>query len=77
MHVPMFPPRISAMATGTETRFAAANKTANSVINLDHSQWDILLKKYVDEDGLVDYAGFKNDREALNSYMNTQEGESS
>ena len=43
--------------------------TANSVINLDHSQWDILLKKYVDEDGLVDYAGFKNDREALNSYM--------
>jgi uncharacterized protein DUF547 len=43
--------------------------TANSTVHLDHSPWDILLKKHVDEDGLVNYMGFKNDREALNDYL--------
>jgi hypothetical protein len=43
--------------------------TANSTVNLDHSQWDMLLKKHVDEDGLVNYMGFKNDREALSDYL--------
>lgn len=37
--------------------------------NLDHSQWDILLKEYVDDDGLVDYKGFKKDSEKLNRYV--------
>ena len=43
--------------------------TANSAVNLDHSQWDMLLKKHIDEDGLVNYVGFKNDRETLNGYL--------
>lgn len=43
--------------------------TASSALSLDHSQWDMLLKKHVDENGLVNYVGFKNDREALNSYL--------
>lgn len=43
--------------------------TANSTVNLDHSQWDMLLKKHVDEDGLVNYVGFKNNRETLNGYL--------
>lgn len=43
--------------------------TANSVVNFDHSAWDALLKKYVDEDGMVDYKGFKEDRAALNKYL--------
>jgi len=49
--------------------------TANSAVNLDHSQWDILLKKYVGKDGLVDYVGFKNDHETLNGYMQMLSGE--
>ena len=36
---------------------------------VDHSEWDILLKKYVDTEGMVDYKGFLKDREALNSYL--------
>lgn len=43
--------------------------TANSAVNFDHSAWDNLLKKHVDSEGMVDYKGFKNDREALNKYL--------
>ncbi|MEL6812012.1 MAG: DUF547 domain-containing protein [Bacteroidota bacterium] len=42
---------------------------SGSAVNLDHSQWDQLLKKHVDQDGLVDYKGFKQDRESLNTYL--------
>jgi hypothetical protein len=44
--------------------------TANSAVNLDHSDWTYLLKKHVDFDGNVDYKGFLNDRDALTSYLN-------
>ncbi|MBR9914183.1 MAG: DUF547 domain-containing protein [Algicola sp.] len=37
---------------------------------VDHSEWDKLLKKYVAENGDVNYQGFKNDREALDNYIN-------
>lgn len=43
--------------------------TANSAVNIDHSQWDKLLKKYVNKEGFVDYAGFKKDVAALDSYL--------
>lgn len=43
--------------------------TANSAINVDHSQWDKLLKKYVNNEGLVDYKGFKNDSAKLDAYL--------
>lgn len=36
---------------------------------IDHSQWDVLLKKYVGTDGLVDYKGFLNDKEELEDYL--------
>ncbi len=36
---------------------------------IDHTPWDNLLKKYVREDGLVDYKGFLNDRIKLKSYL--------
>ena len=42
---------------------------AGSSVNLDHSQWDVLLKKHVDKDGLVDYRGFQEDRAALDNYL--------
>jgi hypothetical protein len=41
---------------------------------VDHSTWDRLLKKYVDRDGMVDYARWKaskSDREALEQYLAT------
>lgn len=44
--------------------------TANSAVNVDHSDWDALLKKHVDKSGFVDYKGFKNDEAALNDYLN-------
>lgn len=43
--------------------------TANSAVNVDHSQWDSLLKKYVDANGMVDYEGFQDDRPLLNGYL--------
>lgn len=48
--------------------------TENSSVNVDHSQWDALLKKYVDEEGLVDYKGFQNDRAALKEYLTMLSG---
>jgi len=46
-----------------------ASTTAGSAVTLDHSAWDVLLKKYVGRDGLVDYKGFKSDHEALQTYL--------
>lgn len=43
--------------------------TANSQVNVDHSQWNALLKKHVNNEGLVDYKGFQKDREQLNNYL--------
>ena len=36
---------------------------------LDHSAWDSLLKKYVNEAGFVDYDGFQQDRQKLQDYL--------
>lgn len=35
----------------------------------DHIMWDSLLKKHVDEEGLVDYVGFQSDSIQLNTYL--------
>lgn len=43
-----------------------------SIGQVDHSVWDRLLKKYVDDDGLVDYQAWKSspkDAAALKSYL--------
>jgi len=37
---------------------------------IDHSSFDQLLKKYVTNDGHVDYAGLKKERKKLSSYIN-------
>ncbi|RMB62961.1 DUF547 domain-containing protein [Dokdonia sinensis] len=44
--------------------------TANSAVNVDHSQFDSLLKKHVNAQGLVDYDGFTEDRTLLEGYLN-------
>ena len=42
------------------------NLTTNIV---DHSNWDALLKKYVDQEGYVDYPAFQADSVKVNEYM--------
>lgn len=53
-----------------EVEGTLTSTTANSIVNVNHSQFDSLLKKYVDANGLVDYKGFANDRPLLNGYLN-------
>jgi hypothetical protein len=36
---------------------------------VDHNDWDVLLKKHVKTNGLVDYKGFKKDSSLLNNYV--------
>ena len=43
--------------------------TANSAVNIDHSQWTTLLKKHVDSEGMVDYKGFQKDEKMLDAYL--------
>lgn len=38
---------------------------------IDHQPWTNLLQKYVDQEGNVDYKGFKEDREKLQTYLET------
>lgn len=53
-----------------EVKTQLTSTTENSSVNIDHSSWDELLKKYVDNEGLVDYQGFKKDRAKLDAYLN-------
>jgi hypothetical protein len=43
--------------------------TANSAVNVDHSQWDALLNKYVNSKGLVDYKEFQKEEAKLDAYL--------
>ena len=46
----------------------SSNQT-KSVVEVDHSNWDALLKKYVDEEGFVDYTNFQQDKNQLDNYL--------
>ena len=57
---------------GLPVKKAAGNLTlisTNDKENVNHKEWDILLKKYVDKDGNVDYKGFLNDKSTLENYL--------
>lgn len=41
----------------------------NSQAKVDHGIWNMLLQKHVDENGMVDYTGFKKDRNLLDEYL--------
>jgi len=45
------------------------NSYGNENNVVDHSTWDKLLKKYVADDGDVNYKGFKKDARLLNDYI--------
>jgi len=51
---------ISLLANPSE---AKANTT------FDHSGWSNILSQYVNQEGLVDYQGLKNDRQAFDQYL--------
>ncbi|MBG44783.1 MAG: hypothetical protein CL530_12525 [Aequorivita sp.] len=52
-----------------EVQSDLTSTTANSAVNIDHSQWDKLLKKYVNSKGMVNYKGFKKDEAKLDGYL--------
>jgi uncharacterized protein DUF547 len=54
--------------------YAGGPDRAVPLDRVDHSTWDRLLQKYVDQDGMVDYTAWKaskSDREALKEYLAT------
>ncbi|MEZ4874243.1 MAG: DUF547 domain-containing protein [Flavobacteriaceae bacterium] len=55
---------------GQPVKKVSEKQTLPTVNLIDHSDWDALLKKYVDENGLVNYDGFLNERDALKKYLN-------
>ncbi|WP_158975924.1 DUF547 domain-containing protein [Cellulophaga sp. L1A9] len=57
---------------GLPTKQVAGNLAVEHQISnntLDHSQWTVLLKKYVDDNGQVNYKGFLQDRNRLEDYL--------
>lgn len=50
-----------------EVKEQTSAQTSNE--QLDHSYWNDLLKKYVDDNGNVDYKGFKTESKQLNEYI--------
>ncbi|GAA4010619.1 DUF547 domain-containing protein [Hymenobacter fastidiosus] len=49
--------------------FIPLDPTSKSSQPVDHAQWDGLLKKCVNAQGMVNYAGFKADSTSLNTYL--------
>ncbi|WP_405377822.1 DUF547 domain-containing protein [Nonlabens sp. Asnod3-A02] len=52
-----------------ETVIQAPVPAIETSTTIDHSSFDQLLKKYVTDDGHVDYAGLKKERKKLSSYI--------
>ena len=60
------------MITAFSRLCRAADVEVKVPSGIDHSAWDRLLKKYVDDKGLVNYAGWKankDDLDALDAYL--------
>jgi len=52
-----------------ETVVAEEEKERVATVPTDHAVWNTLLKKYVDNDGNVDYAAFQKEQQALKAYV--------
>lgn len=46
------------------------NTSEISTIRVDHSKWTALLKRYVTDEGQVNYRGFLKDKSKLSDYLN-------
>ena len=53
-----------------EVRGSLKSSPSSSDFTINHSDWTLLLNKYVDDNGQVDYEGFKQDKEKLAHYLN-------
>uniref|UniRef100_UPI00404B6193 DUF547 domain-containing protein n=1 Tax=Flavobacterium sp. TaxID=239 RepID=UPI00404B6193 len=62
-------PLFSCGNTNREFSDLAFDSEKNTASNIDHSKWDVLLKKHVSNQGNVDYKGFQKDAKALNEYL--------
>ncbi|PWL40549.1 DUF547 domain-containing protein [Flagellimonas aquimarina] len=60
---------VGAPKTSTIKIKAKTEEETPKILVLDHSTWNDLLKKFVDDDGNVDYAGFKKDVASLEAYL--------
>ncbi|MEM6515025.1 MAG: DUF547 domain-containing protein [Bacteroidota bacterium] len=52
-----------------EVKGDLATVNTNSKVVVDHSEWDRLLKKHVDDMGFVAYQAFKDDKDKLDGYL--------
>lgn len=52
---------------------AQTNESGTGTKPPSHAAWDALLKKWVDQRGMVDYKGFGQDRKQLQAYLRTLE----
>jgi hypothetical protein len=51
--------------------FTPLNPTSKDSRPVSHEPWDALLKKHVNEQGMVDNTGFQADSVTLNTYLTT------
>jgi len=54
---------------GLPTPDASEQTSSKADEVMDHKVWDDLLQEHVSTNGMVDYKGFKNDREKLDTYL--------
>ncbi|UOG77103.1 DUF547 domain-containing protein [Hymenobacter tibetensis] len=59
----------SSVCASSTTLLAAPAVVAPVAAGIDHSAYDKLLKKYVNEKGLVNYKGWKTEQAAFNQYL--------
>jgi hypothetical protein len=57
------------LIAGSLISCGSLNPTKENTLPADHMAFDILLKKYVDEKGNVNYRGFENEREPFEEYL--------
>ena len=62
-------PSITILSLVSALFFALTAFTIAPKASVDHSIFDKLLKKYVNEKGLVNYKGFKSDEKVLDQYL--------
>lgn len=60
---------------GLPTPSVDGNISTDATAELDHSTWNSLLQKHVSGEGMVDYQGFKKDREKLDEYLKMLSGQ--
>ena len=61
---------VSSLQAGSKIYVGAKTQSGISIAKMDHSQWNMILQKYVDADGGVNYSGLKANRVDMASLEN-------